>query len=162
MWSEDLSTIAPDLKSAGVSLHGVGTSRKGLDEFESMQFLKGGKLYVDDKGAAYEALNFKELGLMDGFGLLSPAAHKAYIEARHRRVPGNFEEAEKGMQLGGTLVIDPKGGKGGSPHIVFMHSQTGYADQPEPQDILKAVQGALNSHEGVGPAPAEQDDQGER
>jgi len=150
MWSEDLSTIAPDLKTVGVELHGVGTSRKGLDEFQSVQFLKG-KLYVDEDGAAYTALNFKELGLLDGFGLLSPAAHKAYMEARHRRVPGNFEEAEKGMQMGGTIVISPKGGKGGQPAIVFMHSQTGYADQPDPQDILKAVQGALNANEDMGP-----------
>ncbi len=146
MWSEDLSTIAPDLKSVEVAIHGVGTSKKGLDEFQEMQFLKG-KLYVDEKGEAYEALHFKELGLLDGFGLLAPAAHKAYIEARRRRVPGNFEEAEKGMQLGGTLVIAPNGGKGGKPRIVFMHSQTGYADQPDPQDILRAVKEVLDAQD---------------
>jgi hypothetical protein len=152
MWSEDLSTIQPQLAKAGISIHGVGTSMTGLDEFQGMQFLKG-SLYVDEGGEAYAALNFKELGFMDGFGLLSPSAHAAYAEARRRRVPGNMEEASKGMQLGGTLVIAPSPQPGGKPRIVFMHAQTGFADQPDPQDILKAALEALGG-ESADSAPS--------
>lgn len=109
----------------------IGLSYLDYDIFEKNNYISNGKVYIDEGKESYKLMDYKSKGILSGYGMLNPKVYINAYKAKNKGFKGNLEG--DGYQLGGTVIIDTKGG------IVFSHRQTGYSDYPKEEDIIKAL-----------------------
>jgi len=121
-----------------IGMYGIGVEFFGYEDFKKGKFFNG-KLYVDDGKTIYQSLGYHKKGVTDNFfGLFESGVKERFNKAKEMGVQGNLKG--DGFQLGGTVVVDPKG------EVLYHKPQEYYGDDPKNETLLKVVEEYMNSH----------------
>jgi hypothetical protein len=116
----------------------IGLANLDYDQFVEEDNFQGGEVFVDEKKASYNSLNFKRKNV---FSLLNPRIYFGLIMLLWKGITGNIKG--DGFQLGGTIICDYKG------EIIYRHVQETYDDFPEEKVISDAVLKYYLDHENT-------------
>jgi prostamide/prostaglandin F2alpha synthase len=109
----------------------VGLAKLDYEDFLKENYFQNGHIYIDEGKQTYKALDFTSKGIFSLYGMLNVGLYTKGYQASKRGIKGNMKG--DGFQLGGTLIVDRKG------DIIFKHLQKSYSDQPDMEQIFKAV-----------------------
>ena len=109
----------------------VGLAKLDYEDFLNENYFQNGHIYIDEGKETYKALDFSSKGIFSLYGMLNVGMYSQAYKASKRGIKGNMKG--DGTQLGGTLIVDRKG------DVVFKHVQKNYSDQPDMEQIFKAV-----------------------
>jgi len=121
-----LSTLLPQLASAGIPLLGVLHETLGAEEFG--EFFKGGSLYLDTQKHFFGP---KERRMMI-LGFLRVDTWINIYKSKQLGTPGNLKG--DGTLLGGVYVLGP-----GDQGVLYEHREGTFGDHADTTQIMEAV-----------------------